>query len=89
MALDDAVAHRVAGSFHWQLVFYGFKIGEQALDLKTKYILTDTGATMTHFPKDDYIKIMHNLCDGLNCYVDKGWYFVKDCDVTVFKPLWF
>ena len=85
-SLEDAVAHRVSGSFHWQVAFRGFKIGDHPLDIatSTRYILVDTGGTITTFPSEDFIKIMHKLCEGLNCYVENGWYYIKYCDLDVF-----
>ena len=87
--MDNAVAHRVSGSFHWQLALKGIRLGDESLDIKTTFMLTDTGATLTHLPEEDFNTVIDKLCDGLNCYPDGGFYYVSNCDVSVFEPLWF
>ena len=58
---------------------------------QTKLVLTDTGATISHFPNSDYKKIIEHLCEGKNCVMEDGYYFIKNCDYRAFEPMamWF
>ena len=89
MSLDGAVAHRIAGSFHWQLTLNGMKIGDKVIEKETRLVLTDTGGTLVHMPTNDFKKTIDVLCKDQVCELYDGFYFIQNCDLDVFEPMWF
>jgi len=48
---SKVISHRVSGSFHWSLKIIEISQGDKSFTPSTANVLTDTGTTMSYFPK--------------------------------------
>lgn len=61
VSMDKATAHRVAGSFKWELKLNSIGYGNDSLEKIRPYserVMIDTGSTISHFTQKDYQRIM-------------------------------
>jgi hypothetical protein len=58
--LNTIVAHRVSGSFHWELDVNTVKIGEYSMRPTVRSVLTDTGTSMVMIYRND-LKVIHEM----------------------------
>lgn len=65
-SINKIVAHRISGSFHWELQMDLFNIGQNpdySYRPKVRRAMTDTGTGYILIPFKDYIWIKKSLCD--------------------------
>ena len=75
---NHLVAHRISGSFHWQLKLnsIGFQGSKFAPTERTAFM--DTGTTLILMPYEDWISLYEMICsdlpDGSQCYSSNYYY---------------
>ena len=88
------IAHRISGSFHWQLKLNKFSYGEDASfapSYRTAFM--DTGSTRILMPKQDWLDFFAMVCSELpehaSCYTSDNYRVLRG-DITdreLFKPV--
>ena len=63
-----SVSHRVAGDNHWILKMNDIKVGKTSIKPIVKLALTDTGTSLLHLDKLDYMNLIELVCAGLDCF---------------------
>lgn len=89
---ENAVSHRIAGSFHWILKLNEFKYGNQTIESTTNRAFMDTGASHIFLPGKDYDALAKTVCKGHFCFsMEQGEFIPRCSDETYnsFESLWF
>lgn len=58
----------MAGDNHWILKMNDIKVGKTSIKPIVKLALTDTGTSLLHLDKLDYMKLIELVCEGLDCF---------------------
>ena len=90
---QSLVAHRISGSFHWEIDLKRIKIGQFSIRPSLPFALTDTGTNMVLIYKNDLIKILTSICVLLEtlettAYCEEagyGYYLIKHFSPEVQK----
>ena len=74
----NLIAHRISGSFHWQLKMSKIGYASDTFVPSARVALMDTGTTRVLMPKEDWIQlygmICENLPDGVQCIKNDSIY---------------
>ena len=98
VSMATATAHRVAGSFKWEMklnsIGYGPANEIQKMKPISLRLMVDTGSTISHFTPRDYFRITYVICKsiglkGLKCTRLSDQMAVFGCKPEVFESLWF
>ena len=78
-ASNSLIAHKISGSFHWQLKLNHFGFAGETIAPSYRTAFMDTGSTLVLMPKRDWIALYNLICanlpQGSVCY-STDYYFV-------------
>lgn len=88
----DWIAHRIAGSFHWQTKLNSIKYNDIEIRPEFPMILTDTGTTITYLRSKEFDELLPLVCPNCTFNEQMGLYQLDVCNTDAqqsFKPIWF
>ena len=78
---QELIAHRISGSFHWQLKLNSMGFGGQTFSPSHRTAFMDTGTTLTLMPKKDWIALYDIICAnlpaGASCSHTNAYYLIR------------
>ena len=62
---NEIIAHRISGSFHWEVHLIKFQVGKNKIDIypSVHSALTDTGTNSIIMPPKDYKAFIDSFCE--------------------------
>ena len=68
--VNEITAHRIAGSFHWELNFPRYRIGDKEFTPKAQRMFVDTGTSMIVMGRKDGAQFKDAICQYIQSDTD-------------------